>query len=377
MLTKKTTGPSALPAPVIELAQTSSARDVAGQLLTLGFEGTRYTSRLGSWFKKFRPGGVILFSKNIETSPQTATLICDLKKLSEDVTGVPLIVAVDQEGGRVARLPDDFSSFMSGRYGDSYAGVKDGFPTARALGEEGSLEQAEEVYYLMGKVLSALGFNLDYAPVLDLDTNKENPVIGDRSFGCESNKVSQFGRSAIRGLRKSGMLACCKHFPGHGDTSLDSHEQLPVDERPARRFRSAEFLPFGEAVKEGIEFIMTAHIVYPAFEDKYPATLSRKIITDLLRDEIQFNGVIVSDDMDMKAVTSRFADDEAARLALLAGVDNLLVCHDGPRQWTVFETALRLIDEGALSGGEVKNRLNRLLAAKRKVLSYENQEGAH
>ncbi len=377
MLTQKTAGPPVPPAPAFEFVQTSSARDVAGQLLTLGFEGTRYTSSLGSWFRKFRPGGVILFLRNIETSSQTATLICDLKKLSEDVTGLPLIVAVDQEGGRVTRLPDDFLSFMSGRYGASYAGVKDGFPTARALGEEGSLDQAEEVYFLMGKVLGALGFNLDYAPVLDLDTNEGNRVIGDRSFGREADKVSQLGRSAIGGLRKSGMLTCCKHFPGHGGVSLDSHEQLPMDERSARRFRSAEFLPFKEAMEEGVEFIMTAHIIYPAFDDKRPATLSRKIITDLLRDEIRFNGVIVSDDMDMKAVTSHFADDEAAKLALLAGVDNLLVCHEGPRQWTVLKTALRLIDEGALSEGEVKNRLNRLLEAKRKVLSYESQEGSH
>lgn len=361
--------------PTVEFMRRLTARDSAGQLLTLGFEGVRYTSALGSWFKKIKPGGVILFSRNIKTSSQTETLISDLKKLSEDVTGLSLIVAVDQEGGRVARLPKDFAVFMSHSYGDLFDGVKDGFPAARTLGEDGSGDQAEVVYGLMGKVLRLLGFNLDYAPVLDLDTNEENPVIGDRSFGHEADKVARLGRAAIRGLKKSGMLTCCKHFPGHGGTSTDSHQQLPIDERPAERFREAEFLPFREAIVEEVEFIMTAHVVYPAFDDKYPATLSRKIITDILRGEIGFNGVIVSDDLDMKAVTSRFADDEAARLALKAGIGNLLVCHDGPRQWTVFETALRLIDDGTLMENEVKNRLSKLLEAKSKVSAPGGENG--
>jgi beta-N-acetylhexosaminidase len=352
----------------VEFVKTGSARDSAGQLLTLGFEGLRYTPSLGSWFKKFKPGGVILFSGNIETSSQTATLISDLKKLSEDVTGLSLIVAVDQEGGRVTRLPDDYQLFMSQRYGDLFAGGKDLFPTARTLGEGGSDDQTQESHRLMGKVLSELGFNLDYAPVVDLDTNEKNPVIGDRSFGREADQVARLGRAAIRGLQKSGVLTCCKHFPGHGDTATDSHHQLPVDKRPQKRFLEAELLPFREAIKEGVEFIMTAHVVYPAFDDKYPATLSKKIITDLLRGEIGFDGVIVSDDMDMKAVTLRFSDEEATTLALDAGVDNLLVCHDGPRQKTVFETALRLIDDGGVSERDLESKLSRLLEAKRKVL---------
>ncbi|VAX24035.1 beta-N-acetylglucosaminidase [hydrothermal vent metagenome] len=325
-----------------------SAEDAAGQILTLGFNGTSYSRALGSWFRKYRPGGVILFSGNIENVEQTTSLISDLKKLCEDETGTPLFVCVDQEGGRVSRLSKDMPSF----------------PKARSLGEDGSLELVEEVYADIGKTLRGLGFNVNFAPALDLDTNENNPIIGDRSFGADPETVGRLGSAAIRGLRREGILACGKHFPGHGDTSLDSHLDLPTDDRPASRFDDAELIPFRMAVEERVDFIMSAHVVYPKLDEKYPATLSRKIMIDLLRDKIGFEGVIVSDDLDMKAIAGMWSDDEAAKLALNAGADMILVCHEGERQDNVFEATYRMIDDGKLPEPDVKEKLARLMSAK-------------
>lgn len=317
-------------------------------MLTLGFDGAKYTRATGAWFKKFKPGGVILFKQNLESENAATALIADLRKLSEDVTGLPPFVCIDQEGGRVARLPKDMPKF----------------PTARSLGDDGSYDQTFEVYKGIGKALARLGVNVDFAPVLDLDTNKNSPIIGDRSFGADPALVSDLGMAAIRGLRSRGVLSCAKHFPGHGDTSLDSHMELPEDNRPQDRFRNKELAPFKMAIREDVDMIMTAHVVYPSFDKDYPATLSRKIVTDILRMELEFDGVIVSDDLDMKAICDRWGDDEAISLAINAGADMALVCHQGQRRGNIYEKLRRMIDNGELPQDDVKIKLGRLMRAK-------------
>ncbi len=340
------------------------SEEAAGQILMVGFEGVKYTSSLGSLFKRLRPGGVILFSRNIETARQTAILTSDLRKLCEDITAVTPFIAVDQEGGRVSRLPQDINSYMAQEHGATEP-LKE--TTARALGDDGSEEQVEKVYRDMGRVLRTLGFNLDFAPVLDLDTNSENPIIGDRSFSGDAPKVCCLGKSAISGLRAEGILSCGKHFPGHGDTALDSHLDLPVDGRPKERLMDMELRPFEATIEDAVEFIMTAHVLYPALDDKLPATLSRKIVNDILREAMGYEGVIVTDDLDMKAITTRYEDGKAVELALTAGCDQLLACKDTRRQETAFYTARRMIDEGKLPETELKLKLNRLLKAKQAI----------
>lgn len=329
----------------------ATAEEAAGQFLIAGFDGTRYTHALGSWFSRLRPAGIILFSRNIENKEQTARLVSDLEKLAEDVTGLPLFVCVDQEGGRVSRFPREYPKF----------------PTARALSEDGSGELVEKTYADMGAALREMGFNVDFAPVLDLDTNSENPIIGDRSFGANPEIVAALGRSAIRGLRSRNILTCAKHFPGHGDTALDSHLDLPVDGRPAARFRDVELFPFRAAVEDGVEFIMTAHVIYTSFDRDHPATLSKKIVTDLLRHETGYKGVIISDDMDMKAIADRWGDEEAAALAYNAGCDIALACRDANRQEKIYETARRMILEGELDEKDVRERMGRIMNLKTKL----------
>ncbi|MBI5814767.1 MAG: beta-N-acetylhexosaminidase [Nitrospinae bacterium] len=331
----------------------TSAR-AAGQLLILGFDGTKYTPAMGSWFKEFKPGGVILFARNMEEPGQIKRLVSDIVKLSEDVTGMIPFVCVDQEGGRVSRLPVK-------HYPE--------FPTARALAMDGSEERVRENYREIGNILHGLGFNVDFAPVADLDTNPGNPIIGDRSFGSDPDKVSRFVAASIRGLKDAGILSCAKHFPGHGDTSLDSHLDLPEDQRPAQRFYDAELAPFAAAAAEGVDFFMTAHVVYPAFDPRNPATLSEIIIQGIARDRIGYDGIIAGDDMDMKAIAGRWGDGQAARMALQAGVDMLLVCHETPRRRTVFNAVLEAVESGLVDGPKVHERLERIIKAKNKILS--------
>jgi beta-N-acetylhexosaminidase len=336
----------------------ASASSAAGQLLIVGFDGTRYTSPIGSWFKKIRPAGVVLFARNIENAGQTRLLISDMTKLAEDQSLAPLFVCVDQEGGRVSRLPKEYPPF----------------PSARELGKDGSEELVETSHAKMGQALADIGFNVDFAPVLDLDTNPVNPIIGDRSFSADQEKAGRLGRAAIRGLRSAGLLSCAKHFPGHGDTSLDSHHDLPVDSRPVERIEEVELHPFREAFAESVEFVMTAHVIYPAYDVKLPATLSEKIVTGLLRENMKYNGVIVGDDMDMKAVTGHWGTEESTRLAMKAGVDMLLVCHETARREDVHEALRRMIVEGAIAPEEVSARIGRIFAAKTKIRARQEDE---
>jgi beta-N-acetylhexosaminidase len=263
-------------------------------------------------------GGVILFARNVEAPAQVARLTNALSGLAP---AGPLLVAVDQEGGRVARLRRGFTAL----------------PPMRRLGETGDADLCERAGAICGRELRAVGFNYDFAPVLDVDTNPKNPVIGDRSFSRDPGEVARLGLAFARGLRASKVAACGKHFPGHGDTLADSHKTLPRLERDLDSLRQIELAPFREAVRAEIDSIMTAHVIYSALDPDLPATLSPKIMRRLLREELGYEGVVVSDDLEMAAIADRFDLGEAAKLALAAGIDLVLVCHREDRQEAVFK----------------------------------------
>jgi len=273
-----------------------------------------------------RAGGVILFKRNVESARQVRVLIAGLRGAG----GAGLPVAVDQEGGRVARL--------------AKAGLPDG-PTARALAAPGDPAAARRWGRTTGKALKELGFSIDFAPVLDVDTNPDSPVIGDRSFGPDPARVTAFGREAALGLLEGGVFPCGKHFPGHGDAALDSHRDLPVVAHSVARLERVELAPFA-ALCGVLPAIMTAHVRYPALDPDRSATLSEPVVTGLLKGRLGFAGVVVSDDLEMSAVADRYGPDEAAVLAVSAGVDLLLFCHRRER-WEAAHAAL--VQEGERS----------------------------
>jgi len=328
----------------------ATRRDV-GQLLIGSFAGPSIPRELRSLAREFDLGGVILFGRNIEAAEQVSEVAAEAEALGRDM---PAWVSVDQEGGRVARLKDPFTVW----------------PPMVTLGRAGSEDLAARFARALAAELSAVGVTLDYAPVLDIHTNPKNPVIGDRALAESAGEVARLGRVLVRTLQESGIAACGKHFPGHGDTSTDSHFELPLVEHPPDRLRAVEFEPFRAAIAEQVAFIMTAHVLVPALDENRPATLSPSIVEGLLRRELGFEGVILSDDLEMKAISARYSVPAAAVEAIQAGCDAVLVCGGGvDLQAQTLEALVRAVESGAITAARLDDAWQRLKRAKERFLS--------
>lgn len=287
--------------------------------------------------------GAILFKRNLGSAEETASLCRRVKQLA----GRPFLLAVDQEGGRVARLA-----------GPPFTQL----PPMRELGRLGDPALAERVGRLLALELRAAGFDWDFAPVLDVDTNPKNPVIGDRSFGPEAQVVAQLGVAMASGLEAGGVASCGKHFPGHGDTLQDSHRALPRLPHGLERLRDVELLPFAAYARARLCSVMTAHVVFEALEQNLPATMSHRVLEGILRKELGFEGVLVSDDLEMKAIAEHYSVEEAAVLGTLAGVDLFLVCHRAELQQRAIEALVRAVESGRVPSSRIDEANRRLEA---------------
>jgi beta-N-acetylhexosaminidase len=322
-----------------------------GQLLIGSLPGTTITPELRSLAREFQLGGITLFKRNIEAPEQVAELNHDLQALAP---GLPLWVAVDQEGGRVARLRAPFTEW----------------PPMATLGRAGDEKLARRFAAALAAELKAVGVSLDFAPVLDIHTNASNPIIGDRALGEDAQTVAKLGAAIVRGLQENGIAACGKHFPGHGDTSVDSHLALPLVEHPPDRIRRVECVPFREAIRSGVAFIMTAHILVPSLDEEKPATLSPVIVRGMLREELDFNGVILSDDLEMKAIADTYTVPDAATQALAAGCDGVLVCSGGiDAQVAALEALVHAVEDEGLPFKRVEDALARNRRAKERFVA--------
>lgn len=323
-----------------------------GQLFVFGFNGTKLPDEARELLVKDRASGCILFSRNIENLEQVVEINTEI--INAAGTEMPALISVDQEGGPVQRLRN----------------ICTRIPPMEELAQ--LCEKDPTLCYktgaLMGRELVSLGFHVDYAPVLDINTNSKNPIIGIRSFHSQSEKVAELGAQFIRGLQGSGIAACGKHFPGHGDTTVDSHLDLPVIQHDLARLKKIEFVPFRAAIKAGVEMMMTAHILAPKIDAGYPATLSRVFLHDYLRTELSFDGIIVSDDIEMKAVADRYDVPEIIELGLRAGVDLFLVCQDTGKMAVALETAHKLVENGVISRSQIEQSLQRIQKLKAKYI---------
>jgi len=329
----------------------STLRRQIGQLLIAGFNGHQIPAELRSLAKEFGLGGVILFARNVAEPEQVAEVAFEAARLVPDL---PAWVSVDQEGGRVARLRSPFTEW----------------PPMATLGRSGDLGLAERFARALAAELKSVGITLDYAPVLDVHTNPKNAVIGDRALAERAEEVGRLGSAIVRTLQAEGIAACGKHFPGHGDTSADSHHELPLVEHPPERLREVEFLPFKSAIEAGVATIMTAHVLVPSLDEKRPATLSPRVVTELLRDELRFEGVILSDDLEMKAIAAEYAVPSAAVLAIQAGCDGALICSgDHDTQAAALEALVRAVEDQRLPLARVEDALKRQQRAKERFLA--------
>jgi beta-N-acetylhexosaminidase len=336
----------------------SGIRRTIGQLLIGSLPGATIPVELRSLARDFGLGGIILFARNIEGPEQVAELSHDIQSLA---AGTPLWVSVDQEGGRVARLRAPFTEW----------------PPMAVLGRSGDAALASRFATALAAELRAVGITLDYAPVLDIHTNPKNPVIGDRALAEDAAMVGKLGAAIVRGLQENGVAACGKHFPGHGDTSVDSHLALPLVEHPPDRLRRVECVPFREAIAASVAFIMTAHVLVPSIDGEKPATLSRRIVYDLLRDELGFEGVILSDDLEMKAIAATYAVPDAAVQAIAAGCDGLLICAGHiDVQVAALEALVHAVEDGRIPYKRLEDALTRHRRAKERFLATAVAPGA-
>jgi beta-N-acetylhexosaminidase len=318
--------------------------DRVGGMLIIGFDGISIQTAPVELIAGL--GGAILFQRNLIDAVQSRALIEGLQH-SRPAGTPPLLIAVDQEGGTVSRL---------GAFGTP-------MPSAMALGASGDPNLTESVYALAGAELAALGINLDFAPVADVNSNPHNPVIGTRSFGAQPDVVALHAAAAIRGLHRSGVAATAKHFPGHGDTVVDSHFDLPVIAHDLLRLRTVDLPPFRAALDMGVDAVMIAHVAFPALDPSgVPATLSRAVITGLLREELRFDGVICTDCLEMKAISARYSPGEAAVGAVSAGADLITFSRSIDDVRAALAALRDAVLDGTLDGARVERSLARIEA---------------
>ena len=332
-----------------------TVQEKVGQLLLLGFGGQKMDPTIAGFLDEMKPGGVALFGRNIDSPLQTLQLIRDVRRHdpAAHLGGLPMFVAVDQEGGTVVRLKD-------------HATV---LPSAMALGAAADVELARRAGQALGKDLKLFGFNMNLAPVLDVNSNPNNPVIGIRSFGESPTAVAELGVAYVQGLQSAGVLAVAKHFPGHGDTDSDSHYHLPSLPHARQRLDEVELLPFARAFAEGLDAMMTAHIALPGLggpDADLPATVSERVLTTLLRSELGYQGLVITDGLEMQGIVARFGSGEAAVRAVLAGADVVMVLWFPEKKREVRDALLAAVRSGRISQQRLDEAVRRVLFAKAK-----------
>lgn len=335
--------------PIKEQLRQLTLDEKIGQMVLVGFDGYEAGENTRVLIQQYHVGGLILFKRNVQNAEQLLKLLNGLKK-QNNVNTVPLLLSLDEEGGSVTRMPEEMAKI----------------PTNEKIGALNDRELAYSIGSLLGKEVKAFGFNMDFAPVLDINSNPKNPVIGNRSFGTTEKVVSALGIQTMKGMQSQNVIPVVKHFPGHGDTSVDSHVGLPVVLHGLDRLRKFELIPFAEAVKNQADAVMVAHILLPAIDPDSPASFSKAVITGLLRKELSFAGVVFSDDMTMGAITKNYDIGEAAVKAVTAGTDVILVCHQSDSEIAVLKALKKAVTAGTLTEERIDESVYRILQLKQK-----------
>lgn len=318
-------------------------------MVIVGIDGYEKDDHAQQLIRKYQVGGLILFKRNIRDAEQMLALINSLKDTNE-ANKIPLFLSIDEEGGKVSRMPEELMKIS----------------TSQKIGELNDSKLSYRVGSLLGEELKIFGLNMDFAPVLDINSNPKNPVIGDRALGTESDIVSKLGLQTMKGLQSKNIISVVKHFPGHGDTSIDSHVGLPVVNSDLKRLHSFELLPFEAAIKNNADAVMVAHILLPKIDPQNPASLSKTIITHLLRGEMNFDGVVITDDMTMGAIVNNYDIGEAAVRSITGGADIVLVCHDFEKEEAVIQSIQKAAEIGDLSFDRIDQSVYRILKLKQK-----------
>lgn len=338
--------------PIDDKINSMTLDEKIGQMIITGFNGSEYNDDMDRLINEYKVGGVILFARNIEDSNQMIDLT---RALQENNNNLPLFISIDEEGGRVSRLPDDVEKF----------------PSAFTIGLINNQQTAYENGKEIGYTLKRLGINLDYAPVLDIYSNENNTVIGDRAFSKEESIVSTMGIATMEGIEDADIIPVVKHFPDHGDTEVDSHYGLPIVYKTLEELRNFEFIPFVKAIESGCDVIMVSHIILNEVDSSNPASLSKIVISDLLRKDLEFDKVVITDDMSMGAITSIMSIEEACIKSIEAGCDILLLGNAYEEIEQVINSIKLKLYNGEISEEQINKSVKRILELKKKYNMME------
>ncbi len=349
------TDPTKLAEKEPSLLETMTLDEKIGQMIMAGIEGTTPTPETINLIEDYKVGGIIFFSDNLTSYSQSLHFINGLKRINA-VNKVPLFLSVDQEGGRVRRLP----------------GLEE-LPTNKDIGLRNDPELSYRIGNILAQELKAFGMNVNYSPVIDVNSNPDNPVIGDRAFGDDPNLVSKLGIQTMKGMEDENIIPVIKHFPGHGDTSVDSHLELPRIDKSLHELHEIELVPFIKAIDAGAEVVMVAHILFSQLDSEYPSSMSKPIITDLLRKELGFEGVIVTDDMMMDAIENHYEAGEAAVQSVKAGNDIILISEHYEEIVESFEAIKSAVESGEISEDRIDESVQRILDLKDKYEIHHEQ----
>lgn len=334
--------------PIQEILDQMTLNEKIGQLLIFGLEAYELDEETRTMIDQYKLAGIILFQRNIEDSNQLLTLVNQLKEANSNYK-IPLFISIDEEGGRVSRLPDEIEAL----------------PSHQDVGNSDSEANAWQLGTLLGAKVKAFGINMNFAPVLDINSNPENTVIGDRAFGSDADLVSRLGVQSMKAMQGEGIIPVVKHFPGHGDTLKDSHIELPMVSYGLERLQSVELKPFKAAIASGADAVMVAHLLVTEIDAENPASLSKSVITNLLRESLGFSGVVISDDLTMGAIVNSQSIGEATIQFLLAGGDLALICHGVDNQKEVIEALQLAVKSGRLSERRLDESVYRILSLKK------------
>jgi beta-N-acetylhexosaminidase len=324
--------------------------ELIGQHMLIGVSGLTLTESEKKFIVENNISGIVLFARNLSTPEQIRDLCAEIQSLRHKMASKgPLFIGIDMEGGRVLRLKDPFTKW----------------PPLKTVGDLDAPTVAFHFAHRMGAEMMAVGINLDFAPCVDVFTNPLNTVIGDRAVSSDPHQVEKMASALVRGYIKSGILSCAKHFPGHGNTVIDSHEELPIEDADLKRLHDVELVPFKKALRSRVDMVMTSHILFKSVDKDWPVTLSEFFLKKMLREELKYKGLIITDDLDMKAMAKHYDKAFIPVRALQAGAELLLYCNEPDSPPTAIEGIMNAVAQGQHSKAELEYTLNRILDLKK------------
>ena len=334
-----------------------SLQEKIGQMIIIGMDTNYITDRIKDMILKYKIGGIILYRKNFNTYQDMLKLIKNLKDLNRE-NKISLFIAIDQEGGRVNRMPREIKNL----------------PSANQIAITGGEELVKAAANITGQILRKSGFNLNFSPVLDIKRFENNHAIGDRSFGSDKEEVAKFGITAMKELQKNKVVSAIKHFPGHGATKQDSHNFLPVINEKIEKLEKEDMYPFEQAIKNGADVVLVGHLLIKNITGIYPASLSRKFIAKYLRMKYRYNGVIITDDLKMKAIKVLYGTKLSVRKAFEAGNDIIVFRYNNKKEVEVIEQIISLVNKGKIKENRINKSVKRIMDLKNKYEISDTEE---